>query len=147
MFGKLLGKKFGKAKVELKKVENRQLMEAIVGACILVAAADGEISKSELEKIDQLIRSNKNLEHFGAEITVTLGRFTEQLNAGFRVGRMNIMREIGDIKDNPLDAEEVFVNMLTIAEADGEIEAGELKVLGEVGRLLGLRLADFGIEG
>ncbi|WP_085696304.1 tellurite resistance TerB family protein [Pseudomonas sp. B26(2017)] len=147
MLGKLFGKKFGKAKAELKKVENRDLMEAIVGGCILVAAADGEIEKTELDKIDQLIRSNKNLDHFGSEITATLGRFTEQLNAGFRVGRMNIMREIEDIKSNPLDAEEVFVNMITIAEADGEIEAGELKVLSEVGRLLGLRLADFGIEG
>jgi len=146
MLGKLFGKKFGKAKAELKKVENRDLMEAIVGGCILVAAADGEIEKTELNKIDQLIRSNKNLDHFGSEITATLGRFTGQLNAGFRVGRMNIMREIEDIKSNPLDAEEVFVNMITIAEADGEIEAGELKVLSEVGRLLGLRLADFGIE-
>ena len=121
-------------------------MQAIVGGCILVAAADGEIEKSETDKIDQLIRSNKNLEHFGAEITATLGRFTEQLQAGFRVGRLNILREIRDIKNNPADAEEVFVNMITVAEADGEIEPEELKVLTEIGRELGLRLSDFGIE-
>ncbi|MEW5609507.1 tellurite resistance TerB family protein [Pseudomonas juntendi] len=146
MFGKLFGKKVSNAKAEIKKVENRDLMQAIVGGCILVAAADGEIEKSETDKIDQLIRSNKNLEHFGAEITATLGRFTEQLQAGFRVGRLNILREIRDIKNNPADAEEVFVNMITVAEADGDIEPEELKVLTEIGRELGLRLSDFGFE-
>lgn len=146
MFGKLFGKKVGAAKVELKRVENRDLMQAVVGGCLLVAAADGEIEKSESDKIEQLLRSNKNLEHFGGEITTTVARFTEQLQAGFRVGRMNIMREIRDIKNNASDAEEVFVNMITVAEADGEIEPEELKVLAEVGRELGLRVQDFGIE-
>ncbi|WP_288463268.1 TerB family tellurite resistance protein [uncultured Pseudomonas sp.] len=146
MFGKLFGKKVGAAKVELKRVENRDLMQAVVGGCLLVAAADGEIEKSESDKIEQLLRSNKNLEHFGGEITTTVSRFTEQLQAGFRVGRMNIMREIRDIKNNASDAEEVFVNMITVAEADGEIQPEELKVLAEVGRELGLRVQDFGIE-
>lgn len=45
MFGKLFGKKVASAKVELKKVENRDLMEAIIGGCLLVSAADGENGK------------------------------------------------------------------------------------------------------
>ncbi|AOR59283.1 tellurite resistance TerB family protein [Pectobacterium brasiliense] len=137
------GKKVAAAKVELKKVENRDLMEAIVGGCLLVAAADGEIEKEETDKLDKLLRSNPQLGHYGNEITQTISRFTEQLQAGFRVGRMNILREIDDIKNTPKDAEEVFVNMLTIAEADGEIEPEEQKVLEEVGRRLGLRIEDY----
>ncbi|MDY4317432.1 MULTISPECIES: TerB family tellurite resistance protein [Pectobacterium] len=137
------GKKVAAAKVELKKVENRDLMEAIVGGCLLVAAADGEIEKEETGKLDLLLRSNPQLGHYGNEITQTISRFTEQLQAGFRVGRMNILREIDDIKNTPKDAEEVFVNMLTIAEADGEIEPEEQKVLEEVGRRLGLRIEDY----
>lgn len=130
----------------VKKLENRDLMQAIVGGCLLVAAADGEISKNEAAQIDIQIRANKNLEHFGQEITATVNLFTEQLQAGFRLGRMNIMREIADIKNNPLDAEEVFVNMITVAEGDGNISPEELKVLAEVGVQLGLRPKDFGIE-
>ena len=71
MFNKLFGKKVAAAKVELKKVENRDLMEAIVGGCLLVSAADGEIEKEETSKLDQLIRSNPRLAHFGNEITST----------------------------------------------------------------------------
>ncbi|EIV9525844.1 MULTISPECIES: tellurite resistance TerB family protein [Klebsiella] len=143
MLKKLFGKKAAAVKGELKKVENRDLMEAIVGGCLLVSAADGEIEKEETSKLDQLIRSNPRLSHFGNEITSTITRYTEQLEAGFRVGRMNILREIDDIKNDPKEAEEVFVNMLTIAEADGEIEPEEQKVLEEVGRRLGLRTEDY----
>ncbi len=144
MFG--IGKKLFGAKRAVKKLENRDLMQAIVGGCLLVAAADGEISKNEAAQIDIQIRANKNLEHFGQEITATVNLFTEQLQAGFRLGRMNIMREIADIKNNPLDAEEVFVNMITVAEGDGNISPDEMQVLADIGNQLGLRLKDFGIE-
>lgn len=139
-------RKASNAKAAVKKLENRDLMQAIVGGCLLVAAADGEISKNESAQVDLQIRANKNLEHFGSEITSQVNLFTEQLQAGFRLGRMNIMREIAEIKNNPLDAEEVFVNMLTVAEGDGNISEPELKVLVEIGNLLGLRPKDFGIE-
>ena len=146
MFGKLFGKKVGEAKAELKKVEGRDLMQAIVGAMVLLAYADGGCEKEELEKIERLIAANENLAHFGSEITVTMGRFVEYMDAGPRLGEMKIFREIADIKTNPRDAEEVFINAITIAEADGEIEPAEVKMLAKLGRELGLRVQDFGIE-
>ncbi|MDH1236554.1 tellurite resistance TerB family protein [Stutzerimonas stutzeri] len=145
MFG--LKKKLFGAKVAAKKLENRDLMQAVVGACLLVAAADGSISKEEAGQIDKQLRANKNLEHFGSEITAQTNLYTEQLEASFRIGRMNILREIKDIASNPLDAEEVFVNAIAVAEAEGGLDDGELKVLSEIGTLLGLRLKDFGLEG
>ncbi|SFQ46468.1 hypothetical protein SAMN05216229_12342 [Geopseudomonas sagittaria] len=45
MFG--IGKKLFGAKKAVKKLENRDLMQAIVGGCLLVASADGEISKND----------------------------------------------------------------------------------------------------
>lgn len=141
MFG--FGKRARKAKAELKKMENRDLMEAIVGGSLLVAAADGDISHDEVENLEKLIASNPALEHFGGEIHKTMGRFEAMLDAGFRIGKMKILREIEDIKGSPEDAEEVFITMLTIAEADGEIDEKELAILKEVGQKLGVRLADF----
>lgn len=146
LFGKLLGDKVKNAAGEIKKVENRDLMQAIIGGCILVAGADGDLEPSELDKLEKLIRSNKSLEGFGPEITETINRFKEQLEAGFRVARMNILREIEDVKNNASEAEEVLVNMITIAEADGEIEEAEKKVLKEVAQKLNLRLSDYGLE-
>lgn len=138
-------KKAGNMSNELKKVENRDLMEAIVGGSLLVAAADGSIDESELLSLEAQISSNQNLQHFGAEIGQTINRFEQQLNAGFRLGKMKIMREIEDIKGNQDDAEEVFINMLTIAEADGEIDPKEMNILQEVGNKLSIRLSDYGL--
>ncbi|MGB1291773.1 MAG: tellurite resistance TerB family protein [Pseudoalteromonas sp.] len=139
-------KKAGDAKAELKKVENRDLMEAIIGGSLLVAAADGSIDDEELVSLEKQVSSNDSLKHFGAEIGKTINNFEKQLESGFRIGKMKILREIADIKNNPADAEEVFVNMLTIAEADGEIDEKELAILKEVGQTLGIRLSEYGIE-
>lgn len=141
MFG--FGKKVNKVKAEVKKLENRDLLEAIVGGCLLVAAAGGEIEDAEVKKIDSLLRTNKNLAHFGGEITELVNRFSERLQSGYRVARAEILREIEDIKSEQQQKEDVLLNMLTIAEADGEIEEKEHKELETVAQRLGLRLADY----
>lgn len=143
MFGKLFGKKAATAKAEIKKFENRDLMEATVGGCLLIAFADGECDDAELKTIESLLRTNKALDGFGHELTDTVNRFTERLKAGYRVARVEILREIEDVKGNRQEAEDVLVTMLTIAEADGEIEEAEQKELTTVADRLGLRIADY----
>lgn len=141
MFG--FGKKVNKVKAGVKKLENRDQLEAIVGGCLLVAAADGNISDDETKKIDSLLRTNKNLAHFGGEITELVNRFSERLGSGYRVARAEILREIDDIKGDAKDKEDVLLNMLTIAEADGDIDEKERKELDTVAQRLGLRVADY----
>jgi tellurite resistance protein TerB len=147
MFGKLFGKKVNDAKVEMKKIERRDLMEAICAGSLLVAAADGKIEPEEIAKLDELVRSNPSLSHFGNEITSTINRISAQLNANYQVGKLAAKRELADIKNVAADAEEVFVNMIAIATSDGEVEPQELAVLKEIGLQFGLRAADYGIEG
>lgn len=141
MFG--FGKKVNKVKAEVKKLENRDLLEAIVGGCLLVAAADGNIDDSEVKAIDSLLRTNKNLGHFGNEITELVNRFSERLKSGYRVARAEILREIEDIKGDAQQKEDVLLNMLTIAEADGDIGEKEQKELDTVAQRLGLRVQDY----
>lgn len=141
MFG--FGKKARAAKNEIKKFEKRDLMEATVGGCLLIAFADGDCEESELKTIDSLLRTNKALEGFGHELTDTINRFTERLKAGYRVARVEILREIEQVKGDRQEAEDVLITMLTIAEADGEIEAAEQKELDNVAERLGLRISDY----
>lgn len=143
MFGKMFGKKANAAKAEIKKFENRDLMEAMVGGCALVAFADGECEQEEIKKIDELLRTSKALEGFGAEISTTLNRFCERLTASYRAGRIEILREIEEIKNDQHEKEDVLIAMLTVAEADGEIEEVERKELDVVAQRLGMRLDDF----
>ena len=143
--GRMLGKKAVNSMAELKKVEKKNLMEAIVGASLLVAYSDGSCGDDEVLKLDELIRSNPALAHFGSEISQTTNRISAQLKANFLVGRVHVKREIADIKNDKADAEEVFVNAIAMAQADGEISTAEKGVLQEIGREFGLRLEDYGI--
>lgn len=144
MFGFKFGKNVANAKASLKKMENRDLMEALICGCILVAGADGELEASELDRVEAIIKTNDKLAHFNNEISTIIAKYKEKFEkVGFQVLKFEAKREISDIKHNPDNAAEVFVNMIAIALADGEIEPAEAKVLEEIGRLLGLRVEDF----
>jgi len=146
MFAKLFSKKTNAVKSELKKVENRDLMQAIIGGSILVAGADGSLSEDEMISLEKSIAANPSLAHFGSEIHQELGRFKQQLDVSFRIAKLSVMKELADIANTPDEAQECFVNCIVIAEADGEICDKEMAILKEIGQALGQRLSDYGIE-
>ena len=146
IFGSFFGKNAAKAKMELAKVEKRDLMEAIVAGSILVAYADGECEEEELDKMEQIIAALPELRHFGSEISETMGRFHTILESGFRLGKLKVMKELEDIKASDDDKLLTFNVILTIAEADGEVEEAEARVLKEVGQKLGINLREYGLE-
>jgi tellurite resistance protein TerB len=138
---------FGKFMKTAKQVTNQNLMEAIVAGTMLVASADGTVEKSELDKLDKLLTSNENLSAFKpADIRKTMSRYQTILGADFGVGQAKMLKELADISDNADHCEEVFLNMLAIAKADGEVEAEELAVLIKVSRSLGINVEDYGLK-
>ena len=143
MFGKLFGKKVTIAKENLKRLENRDLMEAMVGGCLLIAFADGDCEDAELLKMDEVLRTSKSLEGYGAELTDTINRFIARLKAGYIIGRAEILREINDVKGSQTEKEDVLLAMLTVAMSDGQIEPEEQKELIQVAQRLGLRIEDY----
>lgn len=148
MFGfakKLLGKNTAEARQNLKKLENKDLMEATIGAALLVSAADGKIEDEEIVKLQEIVEALPSMSHFGSEIGSTIDRFTRQLKAGFILGKVQIMREIADCKHSDQEAEDVLVTAITIASADGEIEPQEAEIIKEVARKLGLNPANYGL--
>lgn len=130
-----------------RKMENKDLMEAVVGASILVASADGNISDQETTMAQNILRNHDKLRHFGGEIDATAQRYAALVQSSGRMGKIQIMREIEQIRgrNNGQDAEDVFVTAISIAEADGKVEEKELQVLREIGQKLGLSLTNYGL--
>lgn len=62
------------------------------------------------------------------------------MDTNFKIGRRAALREIEDVKHDTHEAEDVLDVAVAVAEADGEIEPEELKVLEEIANKLGLRL-------
>jgi tellurite resistance protein TerB len=138
---------FNKLTKSAKSVAKQNVLEAIVAASVLVAAADGEIEKKETEKLEKMLANNDSLSSFSkTEIQRLVGKYSGTVETDFRMGKIKMLKEIEDIAENPGDAEEVFVTAISIAESDGEIEPKELTILVEIGRRLGLSLKDYGID-
>ena len=146
MLGKLFGKKAKDLQAQVKKLENKDLAEGLVGACLLVAAADGEIEPEEVENLNKQLNAHPALSGYGSEIGKMVDKFTAMLDAGFLIGKTQIMREIKDCQNDEREAEDIFVAAVTVAAADGEVEPEEVKILTEIGRALGLNPANYGID-
>ncbi|EOR6897334.1 tellurite resistance TerB family protein [Escherichia coli] len=135
-----LVKKARRAATEIKKFEKRDLAQAVINAAYLVACADGECEASWKAKIEQVLRNQPALSAFTSEINAISATIIGQLDTNFKTGRRATLREIEDVKHDTREAEDVLDVAVAIAEADGEIEPEERKVLEEIAGVLGLRL-------
>ncbi|EEU0929061.1 tellurite resistance protein [Escherichia coli] len=142
MFG-IFKKKTRRAAAEIKKFEKRDLAQAVINAAYLVAYADGECEASEKAKIEQVLRNQPALSAFTSEINAISATIIGQLDTNFKTGRRAALREIEDVKHDTREAEDVLDVAVAIAEADGEIEPEERKVLEEIAGVLGLRLENY----
>ena len=135
-----LVKKARRAATEIKKFEKRDLAQAVINAAYMVACADGECEASEKAKIEQVLGNQPALYAFTSEINAISATIIGQLDTNFKTGRRAALREIEDVKHDTREAEDVLDVAVAIAEADGEIEPEERKVLEEIAGVLGLRL-------
>lgn len=140
MFG--FGKKAAAARAGMAKMENRDLLQAIVYGSIYVAAADGELETAELDKIEMILSNTPQLQGYGSELSNLVDRAKKDFAVGMRVLRQNAEQELGDLQHTPKDALTTLNIMITIAEADGDIEPAEMAALERAAKLLGLNLKD-----
>lgn len=140
----------GKAAV---KLNNKDLVEALTGALALIVMSDGTANDKEISKVKGLLRTNKNVADYATEVERMFEKFIERLQAGYRTGRQEILREISQVKGNKFDAESVLLNAIEVAEACGDepteenpnqekISPDEEKALEAIATALDLRLED-----
>lgn len=144
MFG--FKKMFNRGASAAKKMENRDMLEATIAGAVLVAFAEGELEAEEVSALEKIVMNNEKLNHFGSEISATIDRFVELMKAGKTLGKVKVMKEIADCKNDEEEKMEIFATLIDIAQADGEVEPEEIEVLKEVGKTLGVSLSMFGLE-
>lgn len=143
MFGKLKNKLLG----SVNKVSgNTDFLEAVCAAAALTAAADGEISDSEVEMTVKTVSSNPTLSKAFSqrEIEKTIDGMLKRVQAG-RSGRMGLYKEIDDIAPNGEFAETVYLCALDVAESEGGIDEKEKEVLGKIASRLGVNPSSFDV--
>ena len=140
MFGLLKDKLTGGAARLNGKAD---LLEGICAACVLVGAADGDLSDDEgATALDLLMNHEVLAKAFsGTQIETAFDKQAKRAKAGMS-GRLALRREVEDVKakSSAEDCEMLLVIAVDVAAADGEICVKEQAALRTIAQAMGLSL-------
>lgn len=126
------------------RLENKDLVEAVVYGSVMMSHADGELEDSELDNLQKQLEGNDIFEGFPqAELGKMIDKACGYFKMGGIMGNKKCSDELKDVKNNPKHADEVMTAVLTIAFADGEFEEAERKCAEKIAGILNVRLKDY----
>ncbi len=130
------------AKSQWSKFNNATFKNAAMATCALIAAADGEIEAAEKTKVAKLIAGNEMLQVFGAvELRDLFLAYADK--AGDEFARLDLIAIVSKLKGNAEQSATCLKIALIIANADGEFEESEKKVVTELCKTLSVPVADY----
>lgn len=136
MFG--FGKKTRKIVQEVKKMENRDAVEATVWGCYSVAYADNSCDPAEVTTLEKTIQAKPAFSAFAGEIATLSSNVRAQYEASPRSANAEAMRQLADIAGSP-DAVDVLCLCLDVAD-NGGIGDQEEAALKKIAQALQLSL-------
>jgi tellurite resistance protein TerB len=116
------------------------LLRAVSGAFLLVAAADGELSRSEADRFLEVLRSKSEVFSaldFGA-LENTFGDLADAMFADPEDGKRHALQCVARVRGVPDHAELVTSAAQIAANADGRLQSCEESVIREIRQMLGL---------
>lgn len=128
---------------EMSRFRNKELMEAVLAGCALVAAADGNISKEEKEKMLGFVRNSEALKNFDQSAVIdTFQKHVGKMEFDFTIGKIECLKVISKIKKT--DEARLLVRVCcAIGSADGSFDADERKIVRDICQELRLNPDEF----
>ncbi|AEJ55711.1 tellurite/colicin resistance protein [Escherichia coli] len=117
MFG-IFKKKTRKAITEVKKMENRDAVEATVWGAYSIAFADGTCDAKEIAVLEKTIAALPAFAPFSGEIAQMSANIRARYEASPRSANAHALRELADVAGTD-DAVNVLCLCLDIADQDG----------------------------
>lgn len=134
-------KKVRKAAVEVKKMENRDAVEATVWGAYAIAYADGTCDAKEISVLEKTISALPSFSPFAGEIAQMSSNIRSRYEASPRSANAQAMRELTDVAGTT-DAVDVLCLCLDIADQDG-IDEKEEQMLKKIAQALQLPLDQY----
>jgi tellurite resistance protein TerB len=129
---------------EVSKFKNRSFMEAVVAGCALVAAADGNITSDEKQKMAGFIQRADELKHFKmSDVIAVFNKTAEDFEFDHAIGKAAAMQTISKIKGKEGQDRLLIRVVCAIGAADGDFDDNEKSIVREICSELGLNPADF----
>lgn len=142
MFG--LKRKAKKAVTEIKKMENRDAVEATVWGGYFISFYDGECTSQEVQILEKTVNAVPSFAAFAGEIAQMSANARAQFEASPRRAGAEALRQLEDVAGSS-DAVDVLCLCIDIAEkgSDDGIGEDELKGLKKIAQALQLSLDQY----
>lgn len=133
-------------KTEVGKYKNKTFLEATVAGCALVAAADGNVSSEEKQKMIGFMKQSDALSVFDISEAVALfNKYTENFSFDPTIGKAECLQVIGKLKKDESASRLLVRVCCAIGAADGDFDDAEKAVVREICMELGLNPQDFNL--
>ncbi len=117
------------------------LMHALSGAFVLVAAADGELSRAEADRFLEIVRGQSEV-FSGLDFVAlerTFGDLADAMFADPEDGKRLALEAVAQVRGQPDHVDLVTSAAKITADADGRLQSCEESVIAEIRQVLGLR--------
>ena len=130
----------------ITRFKNKEFMHATVAGCALVAAADGDISTAEKQKMVGFIQRTDELKVFDmSEVISQFNKFAEGFEFDTFIGKAEALKAIATQRNNPEAARLLIRVCSAIGMADGEFSSSEQAIVIDMCRELQLNPAEFNL--
>jgi tellurite resistance protein TerB len=111
---------------ELTRYQNKQMLEAIVAGCAMVAYADGSVSAPEKQKMMGFLRTSETLKVFDAgEVIRLFEKYVEKFDFDHTIGVGEVMTAVAKFKGKPAEAQLIVRVCIAVSASDGTFDANE----------------------
>nr|WP_165388307.1 tellurite resistance TerB family protein [Sphingomonas populi] len=129
---------------EVTKFKNKDILEALVAASTLVAAADGVIDASEKAKMVGVLKNSPLTGAYPVDQVIkSFNGHADRFDFDLDVGRSEALRVIGKFRSNPDVARMIVRSAVVIGKADGNFDPSEKKAVEMIARELGVDPSEF----
>lgn len=130
----------------VKRFKNKDLMDAIVAGCAVVAAADGKIDASEKQKMSGYLGRSEELKVFNmTDVIDRFNHFAGNMEWDAMVGKQEALRAIAKFKGKH-EVGRIIVGVCSaIGAADGDFDDKEKAVVRDICNVLDLSPGEFSL--
>ena len=129
---------------EIAKFRHREMMEAVVAGCTMIAYADGEVTPDEKQMMAGYMRHSDALKVFEMDLVIAAyNKYAAKFDLDPTIGQTEALRVIGKLRGKDEEARLIVRVCCVIGAADGNFDASEREATRTICRELGLQPTDF----
>ena len=130
---------------EITRFKSKDMLEAVVAGCAMVAYADGNISSEEKQKMMGYLKRSDQLKVFNQnEVIKLFQKYVEKFEFDSAIGTGEVMEALHKFKGKP-QAQLLVRICCAIGASDGDFDQNERAIVRRMCSELGLNAADFNL--